>query len=206
VTCVGFQDQQTVSPDGDFYFEIGSRGNPFIWNLAEGREEPVEWIDSYVRYQVAFSTNNLMAADTGGGASVYDLETQTEKYAIEFEEPVEDLALSANGDVLVLAGWELAFTWDLKAPEPARVELAPCRLEIPFMEEVAVSADGSLVAGDCTDTLMLWDAHTGQLLHSIEFTDEWLILDTIRNLVFSPDGRYLAISMADGTILLWGVR
>lgn len=202
--------QQAVSPDGNLYFEIGDRGNPFVWDLINGVEVHNEWIDSLYADQLSFSANDLLAAEVQSGAAIYDLKTMQEvQAALEIDEQVEELAISTNGELLAVAGWEQAYVWDLTEPEPARLDLSLqgsgwCS-DLSFMEEIAVSPDGGLVAADCSDTLAIWDAHTGKVIYACDFSMDGSIYDAIYDLAFSPDGHFLAIFMSDGTIQLWGI-
>ncbi len=65
---------------------------------------------------------------------------------------------------------------------------------------VAFSPDQLLVASVSKDlTLKLWDAQTGELLHSISASE-----NPIHCLAFSPDGRWIITGSADGEVKVWG--
>ncbi|HAT20192.1 MAG TPA: hypothetical protein DCS85_08560 [Verrucomicrobiales bacterium] len=70
---------------------------------------------------------------------------------------------------------------------------------------MAVSPDGAILAltygiDDFENTVSLWDATTGEHLGTLPGHKQ-----TIWSVAFSPDGRTLATSSADGTLRLWNV-
>ena len=70
------------------------------------------------------------------------------------------------------------------------------------MRVVAFSVDGQILAsaGDDT-TIKLWDANTGDCLHTLQGHTE-----IIRSVCYSPDGQFLASGSDDRTIRLWDVQ
>jgi WD40 repeat protein len=69
-----------------------------------------------------------------------------------------------------------------------------------FETAVAFSPNGNLIAsGDWGGTLRIWDAASGQLMHTITG------LFNIKFLSFSPDGRWIVAPMVDRKIGVWDV-
>lgn len=69
------------------------------------------------------------------------------------------------------------------------------------IETMVYSADGSLLAtGNWGNTVLLWDAHTSQLLHMLRGHTS-----NITALAFSPDGKLLASGSGDKKVIIWTV-
>ena len=66
--------------------------------------------------------------------------------------------------------------------------------------EVAISPQNEVIAVDDGTQIIVIDFDTGDLMARLPAH-----LDKILSLTFSPDGRYLATSSADGTVKLWGI-
>ncbi|MEA2596194.1 MAG: hypothetical protein QOF01_2663, partial [Thermomicrobiales bacterium] len=64
---------------------------------------------------------------------------------------------------------------------------------------VAVSPDGSIIAGGDGSIIMLWDAATYERLATLDDGRPGLV----RSLAISPNGRMLAVGRGSGTISLW---
>jgi WD40 repeat protein/tetratricopeptide (TPR) repeat protein len=85
--------------------------------------------------------------------------------------------------------------WDVSDPDRMAPDEAYVRAT-----DLAVAADGSLMAAVGNGTALLWDTATGAIRHHPGQHSY------ARRLVVSPDGRRLAMLAGDGTIQLWDAR
>ncbi|MDX1433188.1 MAG: WD40 repeat domain-containing protein, partial [Gammaproteobacteria bacterium] len=95
-----------------------------------------------------------------------------------------NLVLASHAGVLALANDKDGVVyWSIGDPvsEPRRLGTADT------VTALAVSRDGTLLAGAASATVMLWDVATGRKLAESEYAG-----DALTALVFSGDGRYLA--------------
>ncbi|MDQ4074672.1 MAG: hypothetical protein M3220_00340, partial [Chloroflexota bacterium] len=84
-----------------------------------------------------------------------------------------------------------------------QANLARSAFTDPFssVNAVAFSPDGKWLASGGTDqTVRLWDAHNGRLVHTLREHANW-----VRPVAFAPDGTSLASGSYDETIKLWEV-
>ena len=67
---------------------------------------------------------------------------------------------------------------------------------------VAASPDGKyLASGSNDDTVIIWDANSGQRLKTFEGHS-----DRVNSVCWSPDGKYLASSSDDDTVIIWDAK
>ena len=64
---------------------------------------------------------------------------------------------------------------------------------------VAASPDGKyLASGSCDNTLIIWDAKSGEILKTLEGHSSY-----VNSVCWSPDGKYLASGSVDNTVIIW---
>ena len=76
---------------------------------------------------------------------------------------------------------------------------SPSTIRTPHFYEFVFSPGGSLLLGRGPSLIYVWETQTGYLLWQI--SPDYVI----EHITFSPDGRLIAVSCADGLVRLWGV-
>ncbi|MFD8099493.1 TIR domain-containing protein [Nocardia fluminea] len=151
---------------------------------------------------VAFSRGGMIASgDFGGSVLFWDPRSgrpSGEPMAVYTDSAVNNLAFDANGDRLVVAGFDVQ-QWDTRT---RRLIGEPLRAHTAGVEQVTYSRDGTEIASASDDkTIRLWDASTGKPLGETLEGHELVV----SSVAFHPDsGRILSGSL-DSTVREWVV-
>jgi WD40 repeat protein len=148
----------------------------------------------------------LAVASKDGTARVWSMATQAEIARLTHDSIVSDVAFSADGKYLATAGQDrTARLW-----EPVIKQLSP-RLHHPSeVKAVAFAPDGKFLASASNDgRVRIWETAVGAELKgspemSATMSDGEQLFET-RAIAFSPNGRYVAISIANSTASVWDV-
>ena len=189
-----------VSPDGTHAVTGGYDGRLRWWDLRAGVCE--QEVRSELRRiaAVAFTPDGAAIVESGQGplAAVRDAGSGEVVATIDSGSPgVVGLAVAPDGAMVALGGydgsvtlWETA-TWDrvreLVVGEPVHA--------------VAFSRSGQLVAVASKGRVSLWGAEGDEPLAAVA-----LPITGVYAVAFSPDGRRLAQTGADGKVRIWSLR
>ncbi len=101
-----------------------------------------------------------------------------------------------------LRGWEWHFLKRQRYGNPPPLQHPATVVRVAF------SPDGRQMVSACIDgTFQIWDARTGQVLHTLERQTVLARLPTaaglFRGMAYSPNSRYLALARHDGVVQVW---
>ena len=113
------------------------------------------------------------------------------------KQSTRDIAFSPDRKILASASYSTIYLWDLTT----RVQLRKCKTD-GGNSILLFSPDGKiLVVGGWKGIFQLYDTKTCHLLSTHKGHTSWI--NKITELVFIEDGKTLASTSSDGTILLW---
>jgi serine/threonine protein kinase/WD40 repeat protein len=153
----------------------------------------------------SFSADGMLLA-TGGFDSSVCLWRRGEVHPqaiLRFKGRVLDLALSADGRVLLLSlSGGTQQTYDLGNPQEPREIISGQALDGESTSAVVLSRDGSMAAAaeNRRRSIVVFNPHTGARRATL-----WGPTDLVETLEFSPDGRFLAGGGRDHLVRVWSV-
>jgi WD40 repeat protein len=195
---VGERITAVASARGKLLAAGHSTEGPRLWNLATGKEFPLE--GSAQRFEPAAISPNgkWLAAGDGAVLRLWDVASGKElRRAMGHTRPVYFATLCPDGKTLVSAGLRTLRVWDLaSARELRRFSASTGRGEIYHgrdeVLQVYLSPDGKFLAQVFHDmeenaVVYIWDTTTGRRLR--RYTAGYRNYHTV---TFSPDGKMLA--------------
>jgi WD40 repeat protein/serine/threonine protein kinase len=195
------------SADGKVLASGNRRGRVVLWDVANGKRRLVLDDHSAAVEGVAFSADgNLLAtASHDRTVKVRDAATGKVRWTGKHDGAPVGVAFSRDGKTLVSGGgdWNSRTErgevriWDVATGK----ELLKVPGKFGGVWDVALSADGKLLAGGCLDgTVRLWDAATGKEQFVLRGHTERVLC-----VAFAQGDRVLVSSSHDGTVRLWDV-
>jgi WD40 repeat protein len=196
--------------DGTYIATAGDDNTARIWDVRTGRELQSFRHDGQDVNAVEFSLPDgrfLATASNDNKARIWEITTGKEIASIACNGDVNSLAFSPDGRLLAAASSDhTAKIWD----SLSRNIIAQFAFT-GSVEKVVFSPDGKYLAGISGNTARVWEVDSqskaskaGQSSSPnatplVEIAPNALVND----LVFSPDGKYLATACADGTARVW---
>jgi len=195
-----------------------------LWKLRTGETRWVLKGQQIQLFQVSFLPGIRLVAVSDDGTQMWDAETEQRIYALAetydfrshashagpWEGMTTSFSFSSDGSrsamgigvgIVAVREWETSRTL-LWQTQSRRVD--PETLKFPFyrLQTVALSSDGhTLATGGCDHLVRLWDARTGELLHTLGRR-----VIVLQALAFAPDGKSLTVLSDDGIARVWSLE
>jgi WD40 repeat protein len=196
------------SPHGEWIASAGEDGAVKVWDSKTGAVVQIlEAAHTHSAYSVVFHSDGKHLASTGGdgkvkvwnwkrgGEPVFTRPSGADHnrgtaYGVAFSPDGRRLAAGCDGAVNV---WDWENEQLLVGPLPGHAKKGIC---------VAFSPDGQrLASGSWTGHVMIWDAETGELLHTLSEHHH-----PVSALAFSPDGRQLVSACFNRSLIVWDAK
>ena len=168
-----------------------------VWDMADRNETHFFSTDSGLPVSLTFSADAkaLMAGFSKGAVKFWPLDARGQP--VTFSEHagwVKGMALLPDGQTLISAGPDIRF-WDVRTRHENAFNLSPRAGSYDCM---ALSTDGRRFAAGASDgRITIWDVASHQEVATLEGHEE-----SIRQLVFTPDGNHL-VSASKDQLRVW---
>jgi WD40 repeat protein/uncharacterized caspase-like protein len=146
---------------------------------------------------VAFSPDNKMYATVDTSGNRFDVnvwDASDGKLRRTLNTVVDKLAFSPDGRTLAITGGDNVIqTWDVITGT-----VVPTSLPGSMFSQLAFSSDGRLLAGSSVSDIRLWDISSARQVRELQKRSQ-----NASAVALSADGKYMAMGMEAGQVLLW---
>ncbi len=196
----GWAESAAFSPDGQTLACGDSNGTIYLWEVSTGKTIKIlEWNEGYVRTLTFSADDKMLVSTSDTKIRFWNLNTGEAVKTI----PGHTVMLSPNWEKFVSIDFvgkgskENIQLWRMDSNEPLKTLTS--RVETSLR---ACSPDGrTLVGFDADGKLSFCDAETYEVIRAFPVGH----VQYVSYMAYSPDGRTLATSGWDSTILLWDV-
>jgi WD40 repeat protein len=194
----------SLTPDGRKVVVANDEGRIQVWDVATGQTlGPTHHVAGWPDSRIAFTSDGAAFAVEGpGGIRLASVATgsllrrrfnqSASSGGVAFSNDGKTMAAIGRGFPAVIRLWDLA---------TGRLAPGPFKKADEFDSDLAISADGQIIAALDSGTIGLWDVAShlqiGQRLRGAT--------GSIRSFAFIADGKTLVSGSDDGTIRLWRV-
>ena len=203
---IGFVKSLTFSPDGKSIASGSDDGSILVWNIETWKNKPflAERMDSISC--VSFSRDGSMLAGGNLKGDIHLFDVASRKLTKTFTGhtgEISYLIFSPDGSKIASSSWDGSTRlWDIETGELVKTLSAP--LAVRFGSNLSCKVllftdDGNLLGiNEEFDFIHIWNVNTGQYKQMLMGHASHL-----RSFSMSGDGKTLASSSADGTVMLW---
>ena len=201
---IGFIKSLTFSPDGKSVASGSDDGSILVWNIETWKNKPflAERMDSISC--VSFSRDGSMLAGGNLKGDIHLFDVASRKLTKTFTGhtgEISYLIFSPDGSKIASSSWDGSTRlWDIETGELVKTLSAPVFVHFNLScRALLFTDDGNLLGiNEEYDFIHIWNVNTGQYKQMLMGHASHLLSFSI-----SGDGKTLASSNADGTVMLW---